>query len=382
MNEKERIFGTIRFILPDSRYPSHSRPLFMQRSLFRLPVLVVGLLMLGQGCLTPANQAARGPDGGVFKSVDRGGVWAQKRVLIEGPKGVSIGDEIVTTLAVDPQDHRTVYAGTVTRGLLVTLDGGDSWSAVGGLNKGRIESIAVDAKDKCTVYASQGNKIFKTISCGRDWAQVWFDPKTDKIFTQVSVDWFNPTIVYAGTSEGDILKSTDAGANWLVAKRAESPVSSIAIHPKDSRIVYVATRGDGVWKTMDGGNTWLSIEKQLSSFDNARRPSQIVVDPLEPETVYLVSKYGILKSTDGGTVWNPMALTSPPNSVEIRSLAVNPRDPKELQYITATTLLVSSDGGATWTAKKLPSTRIANVIAVDPEAGNTLYLGMGAAPKQ
>ncbi len=351
------------------------------RTSLRFSALFAAALLLGAGCL-PSSQPATGPNGGVYKSADRGLTWAQKRVLIEGPKGVSIADDIVTSFAFDPQDHSTVYAGTAARGLLFTLDGGDSWQTSGALNKGRIETVAVDAKDKCTVYAAQGNKIFKTTNCGRDWTQAWFDPKTNKVFTQIVVDWFNPTIVWAGSSEGDILKSTDGGINWLVSKRSESAISSIAIHPKDSRIIYVSTTGDGVWKTTDGGNTWVSIKKQLSDFDNARRSLQVAIDPLEPATVYLTSKYGVVKSTDDGATWKALALTSEPNTVEVRSFVINPRDNKQLQYITPTTLLVSSDSGTTWTAKKLPSTRIANVLAVDPESGNTLYVGMGAMPKQ
>lgn len=346
---------------------------------FLFPVL--GLVLLGQGCFS-SQTAPTGPDGGVFKTADHGGTWAQKRVLIEGAKGVSIGDETIVTLAFDPQDHRTVYAGTQTRGLLMSLDGGDSWQSFAGLNKGRIESVAVDYKDKCTVYASQGNKIYKTTDCGRGWIQAWFDPKTDKVFTRLVVDWFNPTIVYAGTSEGDILKSTDAGANWLVSKRADAPVTGLALDPRDSRVVYAATQGDGVWKTQDGGNTWLPIKKQLSDFEGARRVTQIIPDPLKDNALYLVSKYGILVSLDQGEGWTAMSLTSPPNGVDIRALAVNPRNNQELQYVTPSALLISSDGGTTWTAKKLPSVRPPNALLVDPEEGGTLYLGMGPAPKQ
>jgi photosystem II stability/assembly factor-like uncharacterized protein len=354
----------------------------MGHSSLRRLVLPLGMIiLLGQGCLGGTPQGARGPDGGVFKTGDRGVTWAQKRVLIEGPKGVSVGDAAVTSITFDPQDRNTVYAGTETRGILISLDGGDSWQASKGLT-GRVEWVAVDPKNKCVVYATQGNKVWKTMNCGRDWAQAWFDPKTDKVFRRIAVDWFNPTILYSGSSEGDIFKSTDGGVSWLLAKRAESGVISIAIHPKDSRVVYVATQGDGVWKTMDGGNTWISIKKELQQFDNARRVTQIVVDPLAPDTVYLISKYGILKSGDAGASWTPLTLTSPPNSVDIRMFAVNPRNNKELNYVTLNTLLVSSDSGVTWTAKKIPSTRPATALAVDPQDGNILYLGLGPVPKQ
>jgi photosystem II stability/assembly factor-like uncharacterized protein len=354
----------------------------LRSSVLPLASVLIGAVLMGQGCLGSTPSGPKGPDGGVFKTTDRGVTWAQKRVLIQGPKGVSIADNAITSMAFDPEDHNTIYAGTDSIGLIVSLDGGDSWQQSGTLNKGRIESVAVDSKDKCTVYASQGNKIYKTTNCGRDWAQAWFDPKTDKTFTRLVVDWFNPTIIYAGTSEGDILKSTDAGSNWLVSQRASSGISGIAIDPRDSRIVYASTQGDGIWKTTDGGNTWTSIKKQLSEFDTGRRAVQVLPDPLDANLVYLVSKYGILLSKDQGITWTALSLTSPPNSVDIRSFAINPRNNKELSYITPNTLLVSSDAGATWTAKKLPSTRNANVILVDPEQGNTLYLGMGFAPKQ
>jgi len=346
----------------------------------RALALVLGVALFGQGCFG-GSSGPKGPDGGVYKTQDRGTTWAQKRVLVEGPKGVAIDDESIVTMAFDPQDNKAVYAGTAARGLLVSLDGGDSWRPAGALSSGRIEAVAVDPKDKCTVYASQGNKIYKTENCGRDWRQAWFDPKTDKVFTALMVDWFNSTILYAGTSEGDILKSTDAGANWLVSKRAASPITSFAIHPNDSRIVYASTRGEGLWKTLDGGNTWLPIKDQLKDFKNARRVTGVVIDALTPNTVYLVSPYGILVSRTDGNTWEALPVTSDPGDVDIRSFAVHPRESKLLYYLTPNTLLLSGDAGATWTTQRLPSTRPASAMIVDPEDPKVIYVGMGPQPK-
>jgi photosystem II stability/assembly factor-like uncharacterized protein len=348
----------------------------------RAVALALGVALLGQGCLGAKEVGPDGPDGGVFKTEDRGLTWTKKRVLVEGPRGVAMDDEVIVDLVADPQDHLAVYAATARRGLLVSIDGGDSWRPHGILATGRVEAVAVDPKNKCVVYATQGNKIFKTDNCGRDWRQIWFDPKVDKVFTRLAIDWFNSTAVYAGTSEGDILKSTDAGANWLVAKRAGSPVTAIAIHPTDSRVVYVATRGDGLWRTLDGGNTWLQIERQWSDFTNARRMSHVVVDPLNPTVVYAVSQFGILVSRDGAETWEALPLVSPPGSVEIRDFAVNPRESAEIQYVTTNTLVHSSDGGKTWTTQRLPSARVASSLLIDAEKGDVLYVGMGPAPEK
>jgi photosystem II stability/assembly factor-like uncharacterized protein len=347
----------------------------------RVAGIALGIILLGQGCGGTATPT--GPDGGVFRTSDRGTTWVQKKVLIQGPKGVSIADDVISAMAFDPQDHLTVYAGTDLHGLVYSLDGGDSWlSFTGTIAKARVQSVAVDPKDKCTVYATTANQIFKTVNCGRDWTRTWFDPKTDKVFTTVLVDWFNSTIVYVGSSDGDVFKSTDGGINFLVSKRADAAVASIAIDPSDSRILYVGTRGDGIWKTMDAGQTWLSFKQQIADYENAKRVTQMVVDTLDPKTVFAVSKYGILVSRNGGEEWKPMQLTSPPNTVEIKYLSVNPRDDKQIQYVTQNTFIYSSDGGTTWKSAKLPSNRIANVLLTDPQAGDVLYLGMAAAPKQ
>jgi photosystem II stability/assembly factor-like uncharacterized protein len=339
------------------------------------------VVLLGQGCAGSTSTGANGPDGGVWKTADRGKTWVQKRVLIKGPKAVSLGNDVVTTMVCDPEDPKTVYAGTTERGLVYSTDGGDSWQEAGG-PRGKIESVAVDPKNKCVVYVTIQNKIFKTENCMRDWTQAFYDPKTEKVFTRVAVDWYNPTIVYVGTSDGDVFKSTDSGLAWQVSKRVGAGVTSFLFDTKDSRILYAGTKGNGIWKTMDGGATWIQIWDALSKFQNAGNVTTLVSDPQSDNLVYLVSPYGILKTSDGGTTWSAFTLTGKPNSLKISDLAINPRNGKDLSYITTNVLAVSSDGGTTWTSQKLPTSRLGKTLLADPNDGNTLYLGVGAAPQQ
>ncbi len=340
----------------------------------------VCVLLLGQGCSGGTSSTAKGPDGGIWKTTTRGTSWSQKRVLIKGPKAVSLGNDVMTTMVFDPEDSKTVYAGTTERGLVYSLDSGDSWQEGGGPTS-QIESIAVDPKNKCVIYLTTTNKIFKTENCMRDWKMMYFDPKTDKVFTRIAVDWYNPTIVYAGTSEGDMFKSTDAGLSWLVSKRVGSSITAFLFDGKDSRIVYVGTKGNGIWKTMDGGGTWIQIWDALSKFTNAGQVITLVADAQSENLIYLVSGYGILSSADGGTSWTPLTLTSKPGAAQIKDFTINPRNGKELTYVTANALLTSTDGGQAWTSQKLPSARIAKFIKADPNVDNTFYLGMGAAPQ-
>lgn len=352
------------------KYPS--------RSIVRAIAPFLALALFGQGCLGGSPAPATGPDGGVWKTTDRGTTWVNKRAFVQGPKvSANAATFSIVALAFDPQDTNTIYAATGENGLVYSLDGGDSWQQAKTLSTGRVNIVAVDPKNKCTVYASSANKIFKTETCGRDWIQIFFDPRTDKSFTKLVVDWYNPTNLYAGTSEGDVFKSHDSGANWQTIKRVEgAAITSLVMDPRDSRLLYVGTQGDGIWKTPDGGSTWVQIKKQFGDeYRDAHRVTQIVLDPKSPTAIYVVSKYGIIKSDDQGQTWKALNLTAPPGTIKISSFAIDPTDNKKMVYTGPNTVTYTSDGGITWSAKKLPTTRAGSVVLIEPKNGNILYLG-------
>jgi photosystem II stability/assembly factor-like uncharacterized protein len=348
------------------------------RSFLSTALAVFALLLVGQGCLGTGSTPASGPDGGVWKTADRGKTWVSKRSLVSGATvNAAVANLSIVTMSLDPQDEKAIYLGTTENGILYTLDGGDSWRSAKPMSQGRVNFIAVDPKHKCTVYAVSTNKIYKTETCNRDWTQIFFDPRTDKVFTRIIVDWFNSTMVYAGTSEGDIFKSTDSGMTWKAIKRVEgTAITSLVMDPHDSRVIYAGTAGDGIWKTLDGGSTWLQIKKQFGEdFSDARRVTQIVVDPKNSNVIYEVSKYGIIKSTDQGETWKALNLIAPPGTITISAFAIDQTDNNKMIYTGPTTLAYSSDGGTSWTAQKLPTTRGGSSLIIDPKNGNTIYLG-------
>jgi photosystem II stability/assembly factor-like uncharacterized protein len=71
---------------------------------------------------------------GIFKSTDGGSSW----------RAVGLKGHIVWALAIDPRQRQTVYAATES-GLFRSTDGGHSWSRFSrGLPPGGIETLAVD----------------------------------------------------------------------------------------------------------------------------------------------------------------------------------------------------------------------------------------------
>ena len=340
------------------------------------------LVLFGAGCFG-GTTAPVGPDGGVWKSADKGQTWTNKKKYVSGANVNNAGATFkVNFMLFDPQDHNTIYLATADTGIMYTLDAGESWQQgkISGVTN--VSSIAVDSKNKCTVYAASANKIYKTENCGRDWTQTYFDPRSQIVFTQLIVDWYNPTILYAGTSDGDVVKSTDSGQYWQRITRVDGiAISGLVLDHKDSRILYVATQGDGIWKTTDAGASWTQIKKQFGDdYRDARKVIQLVQDPVDDNTFYDISKYGIIKTKDGGDTWNALNLTAPPGTVKINAMAIDPKNNKNLVYTGVSTLQFSTDGGVTWAPKKLPTTQVGSALLIDPVSSDIVYLGTKAPP--
>ncbi len=354
----------------------------------RALIPVAAVCLLGAGCLGSSTATTpTGPDGGVFRTktdVFGPGIevveWKQLKLLNLSTKFGSIADVGTASAAFDPQDPLTMYLGTIQNGLMFTSDGGESWQSSKGLSVGRIESIAVSSKDKCVVYASRANQIFKTKNCGRDWDQAFFDGRVDKRFTALAIDPKNDNIIYAGTSDGDLFRSDNGGAAWRATYRVEGIfIMNIVVDPHDSKIVYAASWGSGVLKSTDSGATWISIRKPFQDFDRARFPRAVVLDPNVVNRVYHISRYGMLRSDDAGATWNPVTIASPNNTLDIRAMAIHPKDSKKLVYATDTSIAFSNDGGVTWTSRKLPTTRGASFLRFDTSATPALFVGAQAA---
>lgn len=339
--------------------------------------LPLGLLaLLGAGCLGSAPPPT-GPDGGMYVTRDYGTKWDQLKILNLGTKLGSIADVGTVSYAFDPQDPAAMYVGTTENGVIFSLNGGQSWELAKGLSTGKVNAITVDAKDKCTVYVARSNQIHKTTTCGREWGEVYAHAKPDTGITALVSDWFNPKILYAGTSEGDILRSDDGALTWRVLRRVDGArINSLALDPKDSRVMYVATQGAGVLKTVDGGANWVEYNRQqFQDYNNARSPHAVIVDPQVADRVYHLSRYGILRSNDGGLSWQALQLPTPPGEVDVKAFAINPKDSKVIVYASKNALVMSADGGVTWSSKKLPTKRDVPWVAFDSATPQGLFLG-------
>ena len=216
------------------------------------------------------------------------------------------------------------------------------WQWIGPKNvSGRIVDIAVVApkgKNYAVYAAAASGGLWKTENEGTTWEPV-FDRAPSAAIGDVAVSPSDPRIVWAGTGEANIFrssqagigayKSIDGGKTWNASGLENTyTIPRIVIHPKNPDVVYVAASGHewtfnpdrGVYRTIDGGKTW----KKVLYVDDRSGAIDLVMDPTDPATLYAsfwqrtrykwndprnsaeTSGSGLFKTVDGGETWKPI----------------------------------------------------------------------------
>ncbi len=359
----------------------------MPKKIIFLAGLIVAIVTMGAGCVQ-FGATTQGPMG-VFRSGDKAETWAAVTAY-PTPQGVkSIAGLKVYRLFPDPTDPNSFYLGSRGQGLFYTYNNGDTWQAAEQLAGKFIYSVAIDRRDKCTIFVTDGPNIYKTTDCSRSWQTVYSEGRPDQRLVALATDIQNSSIVYAALVGGDILMSTDAGGSWRIIKRFGFNVEDIIVDPGTPGRLYVAAYKDGLFRSDNRGSTWVDLSKSLLPFTGSSQFYRLAINPSRPNSLFWVSKYGILRSDDAGASFNALQLITPPGSVNIYAFGVNPENENELYYTGTilgdknanirSTFYKSVDGGKTWVTKKLPTTTIPVSLMVNSANPALLLLAFTVA---
>jgi hypothetical protein len=137
----------------------------------------------------------------------------------------------------------------------------------------------------------------------------------------------NPTTIWAGSASGGLWRSYNSGTGATAWQQVSTGypllgVSAIAFNPADSNEVYIGTGevyndmntgtgvairttrgtyGIGILKSVDGGLTW---DKSLDwSYSDLKGVMDIVINPLNPATVFTATTEGTFRSYNNGLSW-------------------------------------------------------------------------------
>lgn len=326
------------------------------------------------------NSVVKIPTGSSFlKSTDGGFNWEAKMKIDDK---ADISGASVLTMAVNPVDSKIVYLGTEADGILKTIDGGETWKKETFPLK--VYGLVVDTQNPQIVYASALNnkrgKIYKKIADDAQWKEIYTEPGEDTFITALAIDKFNPNILYAGTSQGVLIKSINGGESWInIKKKADRAIVSITIDARNANLVYFGIFQQGIWRSKDGGNEVEDITQKINQSSNFSFNTAVysaVADPSIGGTIYLGTEHGMLRSTNGGEKWEVVNIIESSKAFPIRAIAINPFNSKEISYAAEKAIYKSVDNGVKWSTFQLDTKRNVSVLKYNSQNMGIVYAGM------
>lgn len=162
----------------------------------------------------------------------------------------------------------------------------------------------------------------------------------------VAIDavYSNPSIIYVGAASGGIWKTENAGADWkpVFDDQPLQNIGALAIQQSNPSVVWAGTGegnprnslniGEGIYKSLDAGKTWRRM-----GLEKTRNIHRVIVDPTNPNTVYVAaignpyaqhSERGVYKTTDGGETWSRILYTN--DTTGCADLVMDPSNPNKL----------------------------------------------------
>ncbi|HEY5534781.1 MAG TPA: T9SS type A sorting domain-containing protein [Ignavibacteria bacterium] len=201
------------------------------------------------------------------------------------------------SLAKDFQGN--IYAGTTTKAIYKSTDGGDNWTAVFSGGTANILYLACDSLNNIYgAYVSGG--LVKSTNGGANWITIPSSVFNNKSVQSVACG--KNGYVYVGATNGGIFRSTDYGVTFPDTALTTLSVVSLTVDRYNSNIIYCGASSTlltntGFYRSTDAGYT----------FSTSLNPYNIwaILEKMNGNlyTVTTTTGYPVSKSTNGGLNW-------------------------------------------------------------------------------
>lgn len=228
--------------------------------------------------------------------------------------------------AIDPTDANIFHVESQYLNLVVSTNGGKNWlGGKSGINSADpvvfVAPFVLCASNPIVKYSGT-DKVYKSTNRGMNWTAtnsgktLSGNPSVTIAVSHHSIDTLYVSTVPTSSVRSGLFLTTNGGSTWqnITRNLPNRFFMDIAIHPTKSSIAYCAVSGFGsehLFKTTDAGATWIPSGSGLPDV-----PTQaVLVDPFNPNFIYLGNDLGVFISTDEGTTWNSFSAGLPPCTI-------------------------------------------------------------------
>ncbi|NHZ86968.1 MAG: T9SS type A sorting domain-containing protein [Planctomycetia bacterium] len=194
----------------------------------------------------------------LWRSLDGGNTWNYNSYLF--PESSDIA-----SLYHDKNDPDRVYGayisyfGSVTGGVLISDNGGDSWS-LKELGHGIID-LAINPNDSQTLFAlARSGEVFRSDNFGIDWTEIRTGSDSTAFYS-IKVSPIDPNIIFLCTY--GLYRSMDSGDTWNRIP-LDKWITDLSFDQNTGN-VYAGTYGEGVIYSNDNGENWNQIQPELAN---------------------------------------------------------------------------------------------------------------------
>jgi hypothetical protein len=240
----------------------------------------------------------------------------------------------------------------------LTMPAGDNGHAANGDWQAEgVYEIAIAPSNASRFYMTYRGYVFRSDDAGAHWTRTAFvrslgmDPNDQGTYLprtmgrRIAVDPANPDIVYIGTVQDGLWRTTNGGSSW--SKITAVPTATLAtggmlVAFDGSTKIYCASFGQGLWLSSNSGSTWGAVAGAPVSIRHL-----VVRNGVVWTTGIEGSQQGLLKKYTGS--WATMAV-DPGQPDRVHTLDVDPANANRIVAVgDGGFLSVTTNGGSSWT---------------------------------
>ena len=313
---------------------------------------------------------------GVYRSSDGGSTWTrvQPENFLSSPTSL---------IAFDPRNPGTIFIGRSTA-LWRSTDGGENWEVV---LRGAVTDFALHPEDSSIAYAavgyfsgSQENGVYRSSDGGANWARLGNGLPEQSTIGRIalSVAPSSPDILYALIANASDYKlnglylSFTGGDSWSRLDSLPEDVLTedgagqgafnlcLAVDPQDATVVFAG--GSELWQSIDSGAIWQNLSVAAGLHED---PHEIIFDPSDSRTLYLIGDSGVWRSADGGRNFTNSNLSL--SITQFQGVGLHPTNPNAAVGGTQDNGTALYHGGSLWDQGRPGDSGAAFFDAADPQ---------------